>query len=96
MRQQHRFETDNETAFREAAQIRTLIDDLGRSIQILACEIETDEERAGLHDTSDSAYPILARTLATRRDNLTVTIAVLKERLGKIEEMEPPRVKSAA
>jgi hypothetical protein len=71
----------NESALREAAQIRTLISDLDRTAQILNCDIATEEARLGVSDHSDAAYPVIARTLAARRDNLRVTIATLEERL---------------
>ena len=43
---------------------------LCRTIQILDIDILTEEERVRVFDVCDRAYPILARTLAARRDNL--------------------------
>ena len=40
----------NESALREAAQIRTLISDLDRIVQFLNCDIATEEERARISD----------------------------------------------
>jgi len=37
----------NESALREAAQIRTLISDLERIVQFLNCDIATEEKHAG-------------------------------------------------
>jgi hypothetical protein len=37
------------------------------------------------YDRSDPAYPILARTLAARRDNLRDTIAALDQHLTTIK-----------
>ena len=85
MRSQRHFKMQSETALREAAQIRTLIADLDRVIQILNCDIATEEERARVSDRSDATYPILARTLAARRDNLRYTIAALEQRLATIK-----------
>ena len=85
MKHLDRFETDHETALRKAAQIRTLIVKLSRSVQIFDGDIETEQERARVHDISDPAYPILARSWTARRDNLLVTIADLKKRLETIE-----------
>jgi hypothetical protein len=48
-------------------------------------DIATEEERARISDRSNSAYPILARTLAARRDNLRDTIAALEQRLTTIK-----------
>ena len=77
--------SENESALREAAQIRILISDLDRIVQILNCDIATEEERARISDRSDVTYPLLARTLAARRDNLRDTIAVFEQRLATIK-----------
>jgi hypothetical protein len=75
----------NENALREAPQIRTLISDLDRIVQILNCGIATEEERVRVFDRSDVTYPLLAITLAARRDNLRDTIAVFEQRLATIK-----------
>ena len=72
MKTQHHFEIESEDARREVAQIRTMIVDLDRVARFLASDIVIEEERSGAADRSDPAYPILARTLAARRDNLKV------------------------
>jgi hypothetical protein len=59
-----------------------LITDLDRIVQILNCDITTEEERARISDHSDATYPMLAKMLAARRDNLRDTIAALESRLG--------------
>jgi ABC-type transporter Mla subunit MlaD len=79
----------NESALREAAQIRTLISDLDRVVQCLNCDIATEEEHAGVLDRSNVTYPLLAGTLAARRDNLRDTIAVLEQRLSTAPLVEP-------
>jgi hypothetical protein len=75
----------DESALREAPQIRTLISDLDRIVQILNCDIASEEERVRVFDRSDVTYPLLASTLAARRDNLRDTIAVLEQRLATIK-----------
>jgi hypothetical protein len=84
MKTQRYFEMESENVRREVAQIRTLIVDLDRVVQILASDIATEEERSRVFDRSDPAYSILARTLAERRDNLKITIAALEQRLEDI------------
>jgi hypothetical protein len=74
MKSQHHFEIQCEIEPREAAQIRTLIADLDRIVQVLTCDIATEEERTRVFDRSDAMYAILARTLAARRDNLRGTM----------------------
>jgi multidrug resistance efflux pump len=71
-------------ALKEAEQIKKLIADLDRLVQIIACDIATEEERARVSDRSDAAYPILARVLAARRDNLRDTITALEQRLSSL------------
>jgi hypothetical protein len=46
----------------------------------------TEEEQTGIFDRSDAAYPILARMLATRRDNIKDTITALEQRLSKLDQ----------
>jgi len=47
-------------------------------------DIAAEEEQAGVFDPSQAGYPILARTLAARRDNLKQTIAALERRLSDL------------
>jgi hypothetical protein len=75
----------DESALREASQIRTLISDLDRIVQILNCDIATEEERVRVFDRSDVTCPLLAVTLAARRDNLRDTIAVFERRFATIK-----------
>jgi hypothetical protein len=87
MKHQRQFGTP-EAAQREAAQILKMIVDLDRTVQILSCDITTEEESAGISDRSDPSYPILARTLATRRDNLKDTVAELEHRLSELDQAD--------
>jgi len=72
MKHQRHFET-------EAAQTRALIADLDRIVQTLDDTIAAEEELAGVFDRSQAGYPMHAREMAARRDNLTDTIAVLEQ-----------------
>jgi len=58
------------------------MDDLGRTMRLVECDIAAEEERAGIFDRADVAYPVMAIALATRRDNLKVTIASLAKGLA--------------
>jgi hypothetical protein len=88
MKHQRHFDTSEAAVQREAAQIRKMIGDLDRIVQLLSCDIATEEERARIFDRSDVAYPILARTLAARRDNLRETVTALKKRLSTLDQAE--------
>ncbi len=71
-------ETLRGTAAKHELHIATLIANLSRSVEILAVDIEDDEVRAGVRDILDPTYPVLARSLRVRRDNLVETIALLR------------------
>jgi hypothetical protein len=86
----------SETALKHAAVIQGMIGDLERTVQILNVDICTEEERVRVFDRSEPTYPILARTLRTRRDNLNVTIAFLAQRLHAITMAVPIAVAEAA
>jgi hypothetical protein len=81
MKHHPRLDIADDAASREAAKVRTMIVDIGRTIQILECDIATEEERARVSNPFDAAYPILARMLAVRRDNLKATVGALERRL---------------
>jgi septation ring formation regulator EzrA len=87
MKHQHHFDT-SEAAQHEAEKIRKMIGDLDRSVQLLNCDIASEEERTRISDRSDAAYSLLARMLAARRENLRETIAALEQRLSKLDQAE--------
>jgi hypothetical protein len=86
----------SETALKHAPVIQGMIGDLERTVQILNVDICTEEERVRVFDRSEPTYPILARTLRARRDNLNVTIAFLAQRLHAITMAVPIAVAEAA
>jgi hypothetical protein len=59
-------------------QIATLIGNLSRSLYLLTVDIEHEEARVGVCDPSDPTYPVLARSLRARRDNIMATVAMLE------------------
>ena len=82
MKNQRLADTPREIASRDMTQIATLIEKLTRSIATLSIDIEHEEERAQVRDVLDPAYPILARSLAARRDNLRATVVALEALVG--------------
>lgn len=96
MKQPRYFENVSRTAAREAVCLENMIADLQRAVQVLDCDVSNEEERARICDRSDVRYPILASQLATRRDNLRVTIAALEARLSLIGVNVLAKVASAA
>ena len=68
------FETIRGTAATNKPQIAALISNLSRTVEILTADIEHEEGRAEVRDLADPAYPVLARSLRERRDNIRVTM----------------------
>ena len=71
-------ETLRRTAAANRFQIATLIESLLRSVELLTVDIQHEETREGVRDLSDPTYPVLARSLRSRRENIRVTIASLE------------------
>ncbi|MBR1211103.1 hypothetical protein [Bradyrhizobium sp. JYMT SZCCT0180] len=66
---------------REVTVIRKILADLVRTVQLIESDILAEEERTGISDQANAKYPILARSLIERRDNLKMTIGGLEGRL---------------
>jgi hypothetical protein len=96
MKIQPQFETRRAIALREAAQIETLLGSLGVSAERLDADIATEEERAGISDPANAAYPILARVLTVRRRNLEATINTFEQRLATLRQIFPEHLDSVA
>jgi flagellar export protein FliJ len=74
-----RFQVDEKR--RQVAQIEQMIAEFERMASDLDREIKTEEQRAGIADTSHFAYPTYARAAMVRRDNLRGSANDLKEKL---------------
>ena len=88
-REQGRKQKENEIRQREAAQIRSMISSLNSTIASLDGSIAADLERSLIQDPQHCAFPISARTMIARRDNLKGTVAALSDRLAKVEVILP-------
>ena len=67
---------------RTAIKLHALISDLRWRVQLLDSDIQDEEKRTGISNVSNTAYPILARSLRTRRGNLLATITTLESQLA--------------
>ena len=61
-------------------QLSILIADLRRVVALIDADIKAEEERAHAFAHSNPKYPLLARHLRDRRDNLLATISLLEAR----------------
>lgn len=66
----------------EELQTFKLIEDIRRVVDILNGDIADEETRCGILDHNRPEYPMRARALIARRDNLESTIASLEKRVG--------------
>jgi hypothetical protein len=82
MKYQRQFGSASDVALREVTHISALISDIDRVVRILDGDITSEEERTRVSDPADPTYPILARMLTARRDNLKETISALEKRLA--------------
>jgi hypothetical protein len=84
MKQQRNFNMGSDRGLAEAAQITALIIELQRVDRGLKGDIAREEQQAARFDPTNAAYPIMARILEVRRDNLATTIAALEVRLARV------------
>ena len=70
---------------RTTMKLRALVSDLHLQVHFLDRGIHDEEQRTGILDLANIAYPILARTLRARRDNLLATIRVLENRMTETD-----------
>jgi hypothetical protein len=84
MANSYRHETLRGTAGVNGLQIATLIGNLSRSVEMLTVDIEHEETQAGVRDLADPAYPVLARSLRVRRENIGATVATLEALVQRI------------
>jgi hypothetical protein len=82
MKQRYYSGSLTDAARREAAKVGALIDELDRRVRIIESDIAREEAAAGVSDPVNAAYPILARMMIARRDNLKQTMAALAQRLA--------------
>ena len=70
---------------RATVKLRVLVADLHSQVHFLDQGINDEERRIGIFDGANVAYPILARTLKARRDNLLATIKVLQSHMAETD-----------
>jgi hypothetical protein len=84
-REQCRKQKKINSSLREAAQIRSMIASLNNTISILDRSIAADLEKSPVRDPRHYAFPISAKTMIARCDNLKGTITALSERLSSLD-----------
>jgi hypothetical protein len=67
--------------------LQALIADLQWKIQLFNSDIADEEQRTGVFNVSSVAYPLVAKDLRERRDNLLATIATLEAQLRNLDPL---------
>jgi hypothetical protein len=94
---QHQYlENVRQTSTTESERLRGMIADLSRRVLLLDSDVAAEEERYGVYDRSDAGYPMLARIIAARSENLKVTITTLEERLISAVTVKATEVRKVA
>ena len=75
----HRFKCEDKR--RQVAEIDFMISDLENKVLEYSQQIEIEEKRAGISDPSHFNYPIAAKSIQTRKENIKASISGLKEQL---------------
>ncbi|MGF6309088.1 hypothetical protein ABIB82_002859 [Bradyrhizobium sp. i1.8.4] len=78
---QPRFETARASEIRQVAAVSKILADLVGTLELIESDIAAEEKRVSISDRSDPKYPMLARSLIERRDNIKMTIAALEQRI---------------
>jgi hypothetical protein len=73
---------------RQASQLRSMIEDLKRGVLLIEADIAAVVGFERQANPTNSAYPIAARTLKARRDNLLRTILALEQRASAAPVVE--------
>jgi hypothetical protein len=84
MRRQKEIENNRTAALR----LRNMITALERTVSSLNGSIDAVLEVSQVRDPANFAYPVAARAMSARRDNIQSTIAVLSRRLAKIDDAQ--------
>jgi flagellar protein FliJ len=79
-----KFQVDDKR--RRVAQIETMIADFQRMAKDLDREIQSEQDKAGIHDPGHYAYPTYAKAAMTRRDNLNRSADELREQLAEAKD----------
>jgi len=85
---ERRREKEIENIRTAAMRIRNMIAALERAVSSLNASIDAILEGSQVRDPTSFAYPVAARAMCTRRDNIQGTIAVLSRQLAKINDPE--------
>jgi hypothetical protein len=80
-REQREIEIKKQTAIR----LRTIIASIEQDIANLDVSIGSELALARVRKPSHFAYPLAARTMQVRRENLKATVAALSDRLASID-----------
>lgn len=80
----HRFQVDEKR--RQVADIEGMLDEFRRREQDLEDQVKREQEKAGISDIAHFAYPMFAKSMRARRDNMLESIGELTRQLEQARE----------
>ncbi len=83
-RDERRAQQNLAAAMREIGKVQAIIEDLERGVAVLENNIDEELATARVRNPGHCGYPLAARALTSRRENLKATISDLSERLSEL------------
>ena len=80
----HKFQVDERR--RKVAEIELLLNEFRNKERELEAQVLAEQERAGISDEAHFAYPMFAKSVQKRRENILQSIADLDLQLGAAQE----------
>ena len=80
----HRFQVDEKR--RQVADIESMLEDFQRKERDLEAQVVQEQEKAGISDVAHYAYPMFAKSMRARRDNMIESMSELSRQLEQARE----------
>ena len=80
----HKFQVDERR--RKVAEIELLLTEFRNKERELEAQVLAEQEKAGISDEAHFAYPMFAKSVQKRRENILQSISDLEEQLGRAQE----------
>lgn len=80
----HRFQVDEKR--RHVAELEAMVDEFRRKETELESQVQAEQEKAGISDVGHFAYPMFAKSVISRRQNILDSIAEIERKLETARE----------
>jgi len=80
----HRFQVDEKR--RQVGELEMMIEEFQRKERDLDAQVQAEQERAGISDEAHFAYPMFAKAVNERRNNILHSISEIERQLEGVRE----------